>query len=181
MSIALNPSPWYAALLTYKSGEFHEHGPTLGALAYRWLAVHADNLAVLLDGAADYVTIVPSKRGVSYDDQPLRKALAVVRPMQAQMRQVLRCPNRLTERLREYRSEIFEVVRRVKRDRIVLVEDTWIGGATALSAAGALMDAGATSVAIAPIAREMKPSFHGKDHPYLDYLEGNFDIEFWPR
>jgi glutamine phosphoribosylpyrophosphate amidotransferase len=87
----------------------------------------------------------------------------------------------MSERLVTYRPEIFEVVDDVAGDRIVLVEDTWIRGATALSAAGALLSAGAGAVVITPIARDVKPSFHGEDHPYLSYLTAGYDITAWPR
>lgn len=87
----------------------------------------------------------------------------------------------MTERLREYRPEIFAPVAEVGGHRIILVEDTWITGATALSAAGALLDAGADSVVITPIARDMKPAFHGEEHPYLVYIQHEYELEAWPR
>ena len=182
MTVALNPSTWYHTLLNYKTVQFREYGTILGSLAYRWLNQHHDRLAATLGGEPDYVAVVPSKKGrTTYETQPLRRALATVAPMRDRLREVLRCARPVTERLREYRPEIFEAANDVRGHRIVLVEDTWISGATALSAAGALLDAGAESVVITPIGREMKPAFHGEEHPYLTYLEHDYDLEAWPR
>ncbi|MEO8034814.1 MAG: phosphoribosyltransferase [Acidobacteriota bacterium] len=181
MTIALNPSPWYRALLTYKNTQFQEFGSTLGALAYRWLLTHEQELAGLLGGDSDYVTVVPSKRGKTYENQPLRRALGMVGPMIPRMREAVRCVTPISERMFDYNPDIFETVLDVSGDRVILVEDTWISGATALSAAGALLRDGAASVVITPIAREMKPSFHGKEHPYLQYLGGNYVLDSWPR
>jgi hypothetical protein len=181
MTIAENPSPWYSALYTYKKTQFREHGGRIGALAYRWLRTHEEQLAALLGGDADYVTVVPSKRGISYEWQPLKKALSLVRPMGQMMREVLSCPKQYVGRLTTYKPELFNIITGVDGDRIVLVEDTWISGATALSAAGALLEAGAESVVLTPIAREMKPLFWGKTHVYCGYIDGEYDIDFWPR
>ena len=182
MTIALNPSTWYHALQNYKTAQFREYGSTLGSLAYRWLNRHHDRLANILGGEPDYVTVVPSKKGVTtFETQPLRKALATVTPMRERLREVLRCASPMMERLREYRPDIFAPVADVSGHRVILVEDTWITGATALSAAGALLDAGAESVVITPIARDMKPTFHGEEHPYLRYIRHEYDLEAWPR
>lgn len=182
MTVALNPSAWFWALQTYKAAMYREHASTLGALAYRWLSEHEHRLTSLLGGEADYVTVVPSKKGTTtYETQPLRRALSIVAPLAQRMRQALRCVAPMAERLREYRPEIFAPTLYVNGHRIILVEDTWITGATALSAAGSLLEAGAASVVITPIARDMKPTFHGKDHPYLTYIDHDYDIEAWPR
>jgi hypothetical protein len=182
MSVALNPSAWYWALQTYKAAQFPEHASTLGALTYRWLTEHEQEVTALLGGEPDYVTIVPSKkRGIDYATQPLRRALATVTPMGERLREVLRCANPSTERLKEYAPEIFDPVCDVRGDRIILIEDTWITGSTALSAAGALLNGGAASVIITPIAREMKPAYHGEEHPYLRHVASDYDITAWPR
>lgn len=181
MTIAENPSPWYSALYTYKKTQFREYGAKIGALAYRWLQTHTEQLVAMLGGDYDYVTIVPSKRGTPYAIQPLQKALSLVRPMSTIMKDVLSCPGQFTGRLNSYKPELFQTVIDVVGDRIVLVEDTWISGATALSAAGALLEAGAKSVVVTPIARELKPAFWGYDHPYRAYIDGDYDIDFWPR
>ncbi len=69
----------------------------------------------------------------------------------------------------------------VNGGRIVLIEDTWITGATAISAAGSLLAAGADSVVITPIARDFRVQFHAEDHPYLARIARKFDVRSWPR
>src|SRR5437763_51405 len=156
MTIAVNPSVWYSMLLTYKKGQFPENAPIVSAVAYEWLKKHAKDIAGVLGGRADVVTIVPSKRGHSYEAQPLRRALATIPAFAKRLSPALRCvrPD-LGERMK-YVPEIFEPVdpRAVKYKRVLLIEDTWISGATAVSAAGALLRAGAKRVLIVPIARE---------------------------
>jgi len=72
MTAALNPSPWYTRLATYKRGN-PELAPLLGALAATFLEVHAGPIAALLGGAPTLLTTVPSKRGIPYEAQPLRR------------------------------------------------------------------------------------------------------------
>lgn len=86
----------------------------------------------------------------------------------------------MTRRRRSYQPEVFRVGG-VDGDRIMLVEDTWITGGTALSAAGALLAAGAESVVVTPIAREVNREFRTGQHRYLDYLSGAYDITHWPK
>lgn len=55
--------------------------------------------------------------------------------------------------------------------RIVLLEDLWVSGRTWISAAGALVDAGAEAVAIMPIARRVtidNPVMATEDHPLFE-------------
>jgi hypoxanthine-guanine phosphoribosyltransferase len=81
-----------------------------------------------------------------------------------------------------YEPGIFDTVEDVDGDRVLLVEDTWISGATALSAAGNLLEAGANSVVIVPLAREMKLAYHRDLSPeYISYLDGLYDVKSWPR
>ena len=72
----------------------------------------------------------------------------------------------------------------VSDERVILIEDTWVTGATALSAAGALLGRGVESVAILPIARMVELGFWNSrygGHPYLGVLEKPYDPAEWPR
>jgi hypothetical protein len=80
MTSALNPSPWYMRLATYKAGN-PEYRQFIGSLAYTSFAAQAGPIAALLGGEPTLLTIVPSKRGVDYEAQPLRRALALVPPL----------------------------------------------------------------------------------------------------
>lgn len=70
-------------------------------------------------------------------------------------------------------------------ERIVIIEDTWVTGATALSAAGALHEFGAENVLIIPMARLINSSYWSEDHPYREgMMDGTFDPvapSSWPR
>ena len=174
MTVAENPSPWYGILKKYKAGQFQEYGVVVASVAYQWLKRHHRRIAGLLGGDADFVTIVPSKRRVTYAAQPLRHALALVPKFGNRLNELLRCEDATLYGRSKYAPEMFAPLdpRGLRGRRIILIEDTWITGATAVSAAGAMYEAGAESVVITPIAREMKPSFHGEEHPYRTLIAG---------
>lgn len=182
MTVVLNPSPWYSVLLNYKRTQWHEYAHVVASLPYLWLQEHRSRIDALLGGPADIVSVVPSKRGVAYDAQPLQRALGIVIPMRERLRQTLECADPAAYHRMKYTPNMFRVAGGIVHDkRIVLVEDTWITGATALSAAGHLIEAGAASVVVVPLAREVKPAFHGADHPYLDLLNEPYSLSDWPR
>jgi hypothetical protein len=182
MTIAINPGLWYRALLTYKKGQFRENAHVVAAVAYEWMKRHATDLSATLGGQADIVTIVPSKRGHTYDSQPLRRALALVPTFRKRLSESLVCARPELYGRMLYMPDMFRVATSaVAGSRVLLIEDSWITGATALSAAGALLAGGAAEVTVVPIAREISASFRGDDHPYLAYLKGPYDLAAWPR
>jgi hypothetical protein len=63
---------------------------------------------------------------------------------------------------------------------VLLVEDSWVSGATPLSAAGALHAADAEVLSL-PIARVINnPGWWG-DNPYLTMMWEPYDVVRWPR
>lgn len=180
MTVTLNPSPWYYALRNYKLAQWEEFGKAVACVAYVWLETHWGDLSRMLGGAPHLITIVPSKQpDVAFDRQRLRLALS---PLGDLLQQTMICSNRDAYHRSAYAPETFTANREtVENKRIVLVEDTWITGATAISAAGALLNAGAESVVVVPIAREMRPEYHGAQHPYLAALTPQYDVTHWPR
>jgi hypothetical protein len=183
MSIARNPGAWYSMLQSYKKGAWREYAPVVASLAHEWIAAHAANLSGLLGGSPDLLTIVPSKKpGVTFESQHLRLALGLVKALADSLLPTLECVDPGAYHRTKYAPEMFRAHRTVVRDRrILLIEDTWITGATAVSAAGSLLDAGAQSVVIAPIARDFRVQFHAEDHPYLARIAGGYDVRVWPR
>jgi len=183
MSIARNPGGWYSILQSYKTGAWREYAPVVASLAYEWLTAHAHRLSDLLGGAADLLTIVPSKKaGVTFETQRLRFALGIVKPLEERLVRTLECVNPAAYRRARYTPEMFRATPSVVAGkRIVVIEDTWITGATAISAAGALLEAGAHSVVVTPIARDFRVHFHSEDHPYLARIARAYDVAFWPR
>jgi predicted amidophosphoribosyltransferase len=182
MTSALSPSPWYTRLLTYKQGH-PEYGAALAALTHVYLEANSDRIEQLVGGALTVLTIVPSKRGLSFDDQPFRKTLARVPPIRDRLVQTLIHVAGQTVGRREYNPAAFACGPvRVRGERIVLLDDTWVTGATAVSAAGALLREGAKGVVLLPLARMVDSEFWPKEHPYRQAMSAvPYDPAVWPR
>jgi predicted amidophosphoribosyltransferase len=183
MTVAMNPGPWYSILQTYKKGQFRENADVVASIAYEWLKRHRSHVAAMLGGSIEVITIVPSKRGYSYVAQPFRRALVKLGAFERRLTETLRCDHPERYDRMKYAPAIFTVVdaSKIRGRRVLLLEDTWISGATAVSAAGALLDAGAKTVAITPLAREISPAFHAANTTYLAYLKRSYSIDVWPR
>lgn len=181
MSVALNPSTWYSFLFTYKGAE-PERGAALASLAYQFLSSNGQAIRAKLGGDIDVITIVPSKRGVTYSSQPLRRALALVGPIRDLLGHTLTHKPATKLAHTQYDSAIFEAgPDPVNGRRVALIEDTWITGATSLSAAGALLDLGAAAVLILPVAREVKTGWwEAKAPQYCAAAREPHTLE-WPR
>ncbi|MGH7498685.1 MAG: phosphoribosyltransferase [Gemmatimonadales bacterium] len=181
MTSALNPSPWYTMLSTYKRGHV-EHGPVLVSLAYEYLSVNAQAIAGLLGGPATMSTIVPSKRGFTFEQQPFRKTLALVDTIRNSLRHTLNFRDGATVDRWSYAPDAFAPgPDPVQGARVLLLEDSWVTGATAMSAAGALVGFGAVSVAVIPLARVVDQGFWEKDHPYRTAMVEPYRLNAWPR
>jgi hypothetical protein len=188
-SIATNPGRWYRRLLTYKDGN-PAYRAQVAALAWSYLEQHEDRLAALAGGAIDLVTPVPSKKGRTFDQQPLRQALAAVRPIGGRLAHTLSFePDPDVDLRRDYYPGCFDPgPTNVAGRRVLLVEDSWVTGATALSAGGALMAYGATGVVIMSLARVIDVEFwRGQTHPYLERVlptsstREPYDVTLWRR
>lgn len=181
----LEESAWYSQLLSYKTNS-QDPWPLLGGLVTRFATVHAKKLAALLGGAPTATTVVPSKRGRPMAEQPLYRLLGAALSASSNP---LPAPTMLLEHngaavpRQTYTPGAFRIPQgqRVRSARVVLVEDSWTSGATAVSAAGALLEGGAQQVVILPIARLIKASFWGNEHPYLKAMQAPYDITHWPR
>ena len=184
MTSALNPSKWYTALVNYKTLQ-RELGEVLVSIAYHFLDSRGSQISALLIGAPTVITVVPSKRGVLYEHQPLARALSRVDSLKSMLCQTLEHDSKQMVRHRTYNAAAF--VRGptdVQGERVALIEDSWVSGATATSAAGALLGFGAASVVILPIARVIDPGFWPETHPYRDAMKAPFepyDSSAWPR
>lgn len=181
MTSVLKPSAWYSRLLTYKISE-PEHQPLIASLVYLYLTTHVREIASVLGGEPTIITIVPSKRGRAYKEQPLRHALSMVAPLNAKLRHTLTMREGQAIGRWEYKPTAMRPENTVvKGQRVALIEDTWVTGATAMSAAGALMEAGARSVVVLPVGREVNETFSTEEHPYREAMKKPYDIRHWPR
>jgi len=183
MTSVLNPSPWYSALVSYK-GFQRRNGAILASLTYHFLDTHAASIERLLGGLPSMITIVPSKR-VPFKDQPLGIAIGWAEPIRRQLRQTLIYDTSKPVHRKDYSPSAFQPAKvRLTGERIVLIEDTWVTGATAMSAAGALLEHGAKSVGVFPVARVLNDHYWPEDHPYRAAMRQRFDESdpfIWPR
>jgi len=88
VSIARRPGRWYNVLATYKAGH-PEHRLPLMAVLWTFLATHMPRINAALGGELSMITTVPSKRGRSFEEHPLRQALSLLRPVEDILRPVL--------------------------------------------------------------------------------------------
>lgn len=179
MTSCLNPSPWYRRLYTYKHGR-PDYGPILASLTLIWLRQHLDEIEELLGGSASVTTIVPSTRGPDFESQRLRQSLSLAPPIRESLRHALSHVDGESVNSNEYNPDAFEAGPvSVGGERVLLIEDTWLTGATALSAAGALLREGAEQVVITPLARS---SFENNCiQVYAERMVQDYDPTFWPR
>lgn len=188
ISVARRPGPWYNRLATYKAGhpEYRAH---LVSVLWTYFETHLDDIEGLLGGEVSMIAVVPSKRGRTYEQQPLRKALAMVGPIRELLAPVLAYhpDEEVTELRSSYYPQCFDQEgESPDGERVLLVEDTWVTGATALSTAGKLQALGAAGVLIMPVARVIDTDFWAQmSSPYLQWMEGEsvlpFDPSRWPR
>lgn len=176
---ALSPSPWYTRLQNYKTGH-PAYAWVLIALLDRYLAAHTDEIVGVLGGLPDIFTIVPSKRGASFENQMLARVVNAVPSRTWPLESLLTFNVGASIPRQTYRPGAFSVTRDVSGRRVVLVEDSWVSGGTPLSAAGALHEAGAT-VMVLPIARVVDNPKYWDDHPYIAQMSEPYEVERWPR
>lgn len=188
-TVATNPGLWFNRLSTYKVS-YPSYRAHVAALAWSFIELHEERLAAMAGGAIGVVTPVPSKRGRSYMEQPLRQALSAVRPIRDRMADTLQfVPAPDINWRRDYYPQCFDGgPDSVAGQHVLLIEDSWVTGATALAAAGALIGLGARGVAILALARVIDVSFwQGREHPYLERVSADsasrepFDITRWTR
>ena len=181
MTTALQPSPWYNRLQMYKT-TVKEYGWLLAALVHHYLPRHAEDIASLLGSAPSMMTVVPSKKAwVTFESQMLQQVLTVACAGQFSVVQTLEFAVGGTLPRQQYKPDLFTPTRAVAGEHIILIEDTWTSGATAVSAAGALLREGAAGVTILPLARQVALEFHGEEHPYVEAAREPYDITLWPR
>lgn len=131
MTAVLSPSSWYTVLSTYKAAQ-PEHSAVVASVAFHFLDSRRARIEGLLGGAIDCLTIVPSKRGIDFADQPLHRALARVPPLRSRVSKALDHVREESVGRREFNPSAFRAASgAVAGARIVLIEDLWVTGATA--------------------------------------------------
>lgn len=179
ITIAPDNSPWYSWLQTYKGGH-PERSKALPTLIHYFLDHHKERIEDLLGGDISCLSVVPSKRGKSFSEQRLTFAINMIGYMREMLKPTLRFVADSSVARHELNPSAFEPIDNIEGKRIVLIEDTWVTGATAVSAATSLLDAGA-SVLIVPVARKISTSFAGGNPDYHMYSSAEFSPSKWPR
>ncbi|MGH8546700.1 MAG: phosphoribosyltransferase [Gammaproteobacteria bacterium] len=182
MTSALNPSPWYARLYGYKMGRPDEYMPLIASVIFTYLDVNGPQIAGLLGGDPTIITPVPSKRR-KYRSQPLRMVLAGKRPPDERLKHVLDFNGDASadHRHRYFPDEFAPGPEGVSGQRVLVIEDSWVTGATCISAAGALLREGAAAIGILPVARIVDSKFWIPEHPYRKAMEADYRPDVWPR
>jgi predicted amidophosphoribosyltransferase len=166
MTSALNPSRWYSALSNYKKFQ-PDLKRVLASVAHHFIARNTNNVRALLGGHPDIITVVPSKRGLQFEEQPLARALRLVDPIAEKLKHTLVHVSGQSVPHQGFNADAFGPGPvRVAGKLVLLVEDSWVSGATAVSAAGTLLALGAKDVLIAPVARVITQERWPDDHPY---------------
>ena len=185
-TIAERPGPWYNRLATYKAGQ-PRYGLHVVSVFWTFLRSRRDEIERQLGGPVSVITPVPSKRGRSYSEQPLRSALSSAKEIDdllAPMVTYQRVSD--VENLRaSYYPQCFQLMGEPPSgQRILLVEDTWVSGATTVSAAGSLLEQGADSVLAVPIARVLD-TIYWESSPYVAWINKRVPVSYdstpWPR
>ncbi len=181
MTTVVNPSLWYRRLVGYKNG-VEEHHTALAALTAAYLAAHETDLAHLLGGPIARIVVVPSTRRERSEDHPLARVVRRTKLFRDRFVNGLTYVTGATIARQEYKPSIYSVdAAALRGQRVLLIEDLWVSGAKAVSAAGAVLDAGAASVVITPIAREIRPSTSFCPDEYVQASNVAFDVDAWPR
>lgn len=173
MGLAIKHEPLAAALWAYKD---HANASVrsvaeeklrnlLGVMGRR----HEDCIAAAAGvDSFELVTWVPSGKR-SAGQHPLRRLVSQARPFSERFRDVLRTadpasPGRVLSESRFIASS--DAVGRA----CLIVDDTWTTGASALSAALALRNGGATAVGVLVLGRHFVPEFRDA-HVYSDHAK----------
>jgi predicted amidophosphoribosyltransferase len=135
----------------------------LGAVLWRYLAMHERCLAAAASAKFALVTTVPSGDPAREESHPLAWIVGeVVEPTRARYEPLLRRSDAAVV-LRAFDPAKFRPLRSLDGESVLLVDDTWTTGASAQSAAAALKTAGAGTVAVVVIGRHVNRDWREND------------------
>jgi hypothetical protein len=178
ISYSVGGEQLHHALMGYKrlNGEIARRLTVeLAAVLWRFLALHEHCVAAAARVPAfELVTTVPSGAPERDGQHPLRRIVGdMVGPTRQRYARLLRRSS-LPVGPREVNTDKFNPLRRLRGERVLLIDDTWTTGASARSAAGALHGAGAGPVAAVVIGRYLNRRW-GENDRRLDALVPAFD------
>lgn len=130
----------------------------LAAILWRFLEDHE---ACVARGAGadqlDLVTIVPSSDPERDEQSPFAKLTGWIEPIKSRLHRTLEPTGEVEGR--EFDPDRFRATTDLSGRSVLLLDDTWVTGGHAQSAAHALRAAGASKVACVVIGRHVRPEF----------------------
>lgn len=179
-TVAVPPSRWYTAMFHYKrQAGWRRYAGVVAQVLHAWLGSHWSEVVGALDGAPTVVSVVPSASA------PMPTPLAHVVMAQPLLKQVsTQAVSYVGEshdwKRRRLSPESFATDSHVVSGKtVLLVEDTWVTGSTALSAAVAVRRAGAAKLALLSIARMANTDY--MTDAYLEAARPPFNPALYPR
>jgi predicted amidophosphoribosyltransferase len=152
----------HLALRNYKDGEsqaIRRHDSIrVAAILWRFLEAHESCVerAAGTDGF-DLVTIVPSSDPERDKHSPFAQLTSWVKPIKSRLQRTLEPTGEVQGR--DYSPCRFKATTDVSGKSVLLLDDTWVTGGHAQSAAYALTGAGAQKVALVVIGRHVRPEY----------------------
>lgn len=184
-TVVVQPSDWYSAVYHYKSKpNYPAFAPVLAVVLREWLAYHAGRVVTALGGPPDLAAVVPSRKVppptplYSVAEWAVRNTPALA-GLGVDPTAVAFAGGSPPAKHRTLSPESLFAGETLTGRRVLLVEDTWVSGSTALSTAIALRRAGAAGVALISIARMVKEG--GMTPEYEQAAAAPIDFAHWPR
>ena len=169
ISYSIGGEQLHHALASYKrriGPPAHRFTVELAAVLWRHLAQHERCLAhaaQLTTPGFDLVATVPSSDPRRDDGHPLRRIVGeLVLPTKQRYERVLSRTETAVKQ-REFHKDKYAAARPLNGSSVLLIDDTWTTGASAQSAARALKDAGAGTVALLVIGRHLNRDWGDND------------------
>jgi predicted amidophosphoribosyltransferase len=180
ISYSVAGEPLHRTLASYKRERVNDvvaarAAAEIAAILWRFLAGHERCVAAQAGVERfDLVTTVPSGDRERDERHPLRRIVGeLVGPTRRRHQRALR-RTRADVVARRFDAQRFEAVTGLSGEAVLLIDDTWTSGASAESAAAALLAAGAGSVGAVVIGRYLNPRW-GENRSRLDALRGGYD------
>ncbi len=156
VSIAEAPGAWYSRMASYKGG-VPENSYLLAAALFAAISAWREDIELALSGAIDAVCITPSTKGTPMREQRLAGVVRLVERFLPPVEPLLTAVDGKVKPRNSIDATLFHGTRaEIDGKRILLVEDTWVTGAAAMSAAMTLLNGGAKEVLVMPIARRVE-------------------------
>jgi predicted amidophosphoribosyltransferase len=136
----------------------------LAAVLWRFLAEHEQCVARAAGTSGfELVTTIPSSDPIRDERHPLRAIVAeLIRPTRDRHDRLLK-PAQPPAIPRQFDPNRFTPTKPLNGQAVLLIDDTWTSGASAQSAAAALKNAGAETVAAVVIGRHLNRDWHEND------------------